>query len=661
MNNQIQSLPSFNSKRPSSLPPPEKSKSIITEKTADVAKKIVPSEIKLPFSSKRKINKEIEKNEKTLVKTKKIKAINEIQGNTEVENNKKETSYSDLPDALKIHINTFLLGELNNMSLAEKKQVYLVKKARIKLLQEGKTHKELGFKNWSHFINYFKSGIIEDKEINELLITYLNRGFPLNFFKFSSTKALDAFLGADMKKLTENKKILNNSEYNYFLDFYNNLGESEKTKAIELKLKIKEITKNIKNIQTLPIKQSIINLLNRGDSLVETGFKSYKDIYEYLGPNDCKNVKNLVLGSFNSRPIITEEMIKTFAKAFPCIESIKLMNCLLINEEDKKTVSAQQAPNPSERVFKALTQFFPEIKSLTLDQHTINDTCAQHLVNFKQLERLEINGNSLKDLYCLEKLDKLQVLALNGFNNDIPEGLKLSKNLRKIDFKKLNNLTHLLFLKNFPDLEVFSLDLDGNDKINDFSTIGYLNKIEILNLSNCGNFNLDFLNKLNNLKTLGLTNCGQIEIDQDLQGMFMKTFNSLKNLKSLKIIFESKEDQIDLFFDDMDTFPSIEKLETMNCSFLNEKKHEMNIGTFFPNISHLDLTSGQEIYNCKFDELKNLKTLILDKSDISRLKFLENLNLDHLSIENCNNLSESIHIPKRIKSCKIGLHKLNMI
>ena len=131
---------------------------------------------------------------------------------------------------------------------------------------------------------------------------------------------------------------------------------------------------------------------------------------------------------------------------------------------------------------------FPDLVHLKVDPRSINDQSVQNLEKLQNLKYLKIIGNSLSSVDFLNDLN-LKHLTIDGFSKDISEGLKLS-NLEEISLVNLNQLSHLLFLKNCPNLK--TLIIKNCKKIEDFSIIGKMPNLKVLLLSNCENVNLDF-------------------------------------------------------------------------------------------------------------------------------------------------------------------------
>lgn len=200
----------------------------------------------------------------------------------------------------------------------------------------------------------------------------------------------------------------------------------------------KFISKNTENIDDV-IKQATINCINKGESSQNIKFPRIFprmiDFIDYLGDEACKKVETLKLNTLPPKMVLTKEIITKLSKTFPNIKRINLINCRLIpKNEINGLVLGQSNYKPDQTIFKKILESFPKLTSLSLDQDTIDDSCTEYLKNLK-IKVLEINGNSLNDLYFLEYLPNLEVLALNGFQKNIPNDLIFSKTLKEIHLK----------------------------------------------------------------------------------------------------------------------------------------------------------------------------------------------------------------------------------
>lgn len=202
------------------------------------------------------------------------------------------------------------------------------------------------------------------------------------------------------------------------------------------------------------IKLAMVNSINNGESfdLKKWGFKKCDDFFIYLGKKNLNKITNINLKRFfKEKPVndyikiivIDKKLIKRLSLKFPNIKQLDLIDCAIVSRDN-------------ESVFETLSNTFPRLTSLSLNQHSINDERAQYLKNFKQLQVLEIN-NTLSSLLFLKDLESLKVLILNGYEKDIPKDLHLPRNLEEVYLINLVQLTNRAFLEGCPYLKVINI------------------------------------------------------------------------------------------------------------------------------------------------------------------------------------------------------------
>ena len=385
--------------------------------------------------------------------------------------------------------------------------------------------------------------------------------------------------------------------------------------------------KNCNNKDAI-IKQSKINRLNKGESLEECGFTSYENLYLTLGSEDAKKITTIA--DLKSQYTLHQQLrnnqtqfnVKEFALKYPNIERVDLI------------VHPQFNPFP-ENIIQEMVEIFPDLVHLRVDQFTINDVCVQDLKKLKKFKDLEIIGDSLSQMDFLNDLN-LKRLTIDGFSKDISEHLKLS-NLEEINLKNLNQLSHLLFLKNCLNLK--TVRIENCQNIEDFSILEKISNLKELHLSDCEDVNLDFLGKIKGLEKLTLINCGNyIENIEFPWSVNMKFLNTLNHLKVLEIIGKKDEGQ-DINFTGVDSSNTLQILKIQNGALSKDDRYDIDIGEIFPNLKSLDLIYCKHLDSCNFEKLTGLNKLILDESDVRKLNFIKKLKqLKSISVAECESL-----------------------
>lgn len=285
-------------------------------------------------------------------------------------------------------------------------------------------------------------------------------------------------------------------------------------------------------------------------------------------------------------------------------------------------------------------QLNPEIKHLKLNNNKI-DTIHLTFIFYTKLNELDLSFNKIKNLGSKNFEFQINLINLNISHNAV-------KQLHKDSFKGLKNLIFL--------------DLSDNliEEINDRTSFKDLTNLEELNLSKNNIYMIEtgVFDYLINLRRLILnenqllkipenainTLNNLIEIDLNLNLIEELSFPSnLKNLEVLKL----RSNLITSLSND--TFNNLNRLRRLDLSDNNFTYVPTFQFSKLSQLEHLNLSSNLFKYlgPNSFRNLYKLTEVYID--DVASLKkidsklFLENVNLNYISLSNNNNLK---YLPK---------------
>ncbi|WP_298518261.1 COR domain-containing protein [uncultured Kordia sp.] len=278
------------------------------------------------------------------------------------------------------------------------------------------------------------------------------------------------------------------------------------------------------------------------------------------------------------------------------------------------------------------------LNSHSVNKGSINDInfLPKEFSNLKNLEKLVLSENSIRDIKILKYLVKLKFLDIARCEIVEAEALKNLVHLEHLNagFNPFNNNQYLQILSNLKFLNIDYNNVNTNHLKN-------LIKLEYLSLSKCNITNCEFLTNLTKVTFLNLSKNKLINTDK---------ICSLKKLKTL-IIRHTK-------LDNFNFLQKIEKLENLNLNG--------NRNFDFNKLRKMNYLKRLFIGNCSIDNinflehLHKLEILILSNNDITDIKVLENLKkLKYLSLINNKIKNVPSAIFKQFNNNKIINKSLN--
>jgi small GTP-binding protein len=245
------------------------------------------------------------------------------------------------------------------------------------------------------------------------------------------------------------------------------------------------------------------------------------------------------------------------------------------------------------------------VTALALDFSPLFLLPENFLSNFKQIQRLNLNGSYLANYSFLRKMESLRTLELRRNRISDVSPLKGLKSLASLDLS-MNRITDPSDLGELDSLT--SLNLWGN-KINSASFLSKLRFLTSLTLWGQELHDFSFLTELNSLKALDLSHS---TINEEA------AFSKIRNLTLL-----------DLSDNSINSF-----------SFLNK----------LTSLKSLDLSNNRIGSGSFLQEMKSLKSLALKSNQISDISFLKELpTLTDLDLSN-NRISGDLSLLKEMSA-----------
>ena len=229
---------------------------------------------------------------------------------------------------------------------------------------------------------------------------------------------------------------------------------------------------------------------------------------------------------------------------------------------------------------------------------------------FINLKKLDLSNNNIEDLAPLSQLENIEYLNLNSNSNIELVSLNAISNYKNIRELYLEFNPGLL---NITDSEGIIIDLNYEN----IDIITSLKTLTVLDISNTGITNIDWISELNNLKSLFLDNNSSIKDFSILEnltnieklklgGLEINNLEILENFKNLK--------ELELIGNNIEDISSLENLKELT---------KLELGS--NNIENINVIR----------HLNKLKYLDLSDNNISNIDSLENFTyFDYLSLQN---------------------------
>ncbi|NFB58150.1 DUF5050 domain-containing protein [Clostridium botulinum] len=388
---------------------------------------------------------------------------------------------------------------------------------------------------------------------------------------------------------------------------------ADKNKIWTIKLS-KKLNNNISGIKDkVYIKDSKGNKLD-----CNVKIKLNEKILEVLPPKDgYREKENYYLYIDKSIPSDKNKNLKETVKMNFYIDGY-------IEFEDKNLEEeVRKAANPKDRPKGPLT--YMDVSGIKeLNVHNKNIKSLKGIEYLKNITKLDISDNNIKDISYLKELDSLELLNL--YNNNIEDIFPINnmKKLKDINLSK-NNVKDISYLK---DLNLHHLDLRDNK----IENIGVLrNKISLQHLYLANNSIKDF-SPISNLKNLQI-----LYLNHNYSSNYDYAKDYYNNLKDRDFKLNVPIEFKDKVFEEL-----VRKEINKPSGYIYPTDLE-NIKELDFHNAHIEKLNGIE----NMTALEKLNLSGTDIKDISLLKFLINLkevNISNTSISDITALKNSIYI-----------------
>ncbi len=222
------------------------------------------------------------------------------------------------------------------------------------------------------------------------------------------------------------------------------------------------------------------------------------------------------------------------------------------------------------------------------------NTLPKSMHMLKTLEKFDLSGSVLSDIYSLSELTSLKILDLSFTNISDISVLRELKNLTELYLSWNENLSDISSLLGLNALN--TLDLSGGvigNNISDISVLESLKNLSNLNLRSTSVSNLEHLSGLSSLTNLDLSNTSIKDIS---------ILSNLKNLTDLKLSYTKISDisqlqnlkflqHLDLswnsFLNNIEPLSDLIELKKLDISYTNI--HDISVLSCLKSLKYLDL------------------------------------------------------------------------
>lgn len=190
-----------------------------------------------------------------------------------------------------------------------------------------------------------------------------------------------------------------------------------------------------------------------------TNFIQYKLNKTYFNKEDLKDIDDIILNGKKMNGDINKVDFNEL-KLFPNLKKIEIKN-LNINKSDIENINNLKYIDLRNCTIESIENL-KDIENMTINNSTIMD--FNNITKLSKLKTLELINIDIDDFKFLKELKNIEILKIKNIKDFSLDKIDFNLPIKYLSIEGIEELNDKFIIKNYPNLEVISVDIKEQKK-----------------------------------------------------------------------------------------------------------------------------------------------------------------------------------------------------